>query len=143
MAYVKIWVHLVFCTQSRTPFLYREIKQELIHHIIQNAKSKDIFINIINGTEDHLHCLLSLGCEQNISKVVKMIKGESSFWMNKNQKLRIKFEWADKYFAVSIGESQVDSVKKYIMNQEEHHKKSNFMNECAELMRRYGFEELD
>ncbi len=143
MAYVKIWVHLVFCTKDRTPFLYPEIKQELIHHIIQNAKSKDIFISLINGAEDHIHCLLTLGCEQNIAKVAKMIKGESSFWMNKNQKLRMKFEWADQYYAVSIGESQVENMKKYIMNQEEHHRKKNFTDESAELKRRYGFGELD
>lgn len=143
MAYVKIWVHIVFCTKDRTPFLYPEIKQELIHHIVQNAKSKDIHINLINGTTDHLHCLLSLGGEQNVAKVVKMIKGESSFWMNKNQKLRIKFEWADKYYAVSIGESQVEKVKNYIMHQEAHHRIKNFSDECTELRRRYGFEELD
>ncbi len=143
MAYVKIWVHLVFGTRNKTHYLLPDIKYELIRHILENAKSKGIFPAIINGSTDHLHCLLSLGRDQNIAAVAKLIKGESSHWMNSNSKTHNKFEWAQEYFAVSIGESQVEAVKRYIENQEEHHRKKSFMEEHEEFMRRYGFVKLD
>ena len=143
MAFVKIWVHVVFSTKHRAHSLSPEIKRELITHIFENCKTKGIFPVAINGLSDHLHCLISLGRDQNIANVVKMIKGESSHWLNQDNKTRQKFEWGDEYFAVSIGESQVDAVKKYIANQELHHARKTFAEEHAELMSRYGFSKLD
>lgn len=52
-------------------------------HIRANARQKGIFIDFINGHEDHCHCLISLGPDQTIQKTMQLIKGESSFWMNK------------------------------------------------------------
>ncbi|NJD22967.1 MAG: IS200/IS605 family transposase [Melioribacter sp.] len=139
MSYIKIWVHIVFGTKNREQFLLKEIKEKVIQHIIDNSHLKNIFIDCINGYHDHLHCLISLGSDQNISKVVNLIKGESSYWINKNKITRTKFEWADEYFAVSVGESQVDSVRNYLKNQVEHHKKKSFLEEHDEFMNKYGF----
>jgi putative transposase len=143
MAFVKIWVHVVFSTKNRARFLSPDIKKELITHIFENCKTKGIFPVAINGMSDHLHCLISLGRDQNIANVVKLIKGESSHWLNQEDRTHAKFEWGDEYFAVSIGESQVDTVKKYIANQEEHHSRKTFSAEHAQLMSRYGFDKLD
>lgn len=103
---------------------------------------KGIFIDCVNGFDDHLHCLVSLGSEQNIAKVINLIKGESSYWINKNKITKTRFEWADEYFATSVSESQVDVVKKYIKNQEEHHRKKSYLEECEEFMKNYGFKYL-
>ncbi len=142
MPFVKIWVHIVFGTKNREPFLVKETREKVIAHILENAKSKGIFIECINGSFDHLHILISLGSEQNIAKVVNLIKGEVSYWINKNKITKTKFEWADEYFAVSVSESQVDVLRKYIRNQEEHHKKKSFSEEYEEFMKKYGFEYL-
>lgn len=91
MSFVKIWVHLVFATKYRKPFLTKDIRTPLIQHIIRNCKDKDIFLQAINGYDDHLHCLLSLGKDQSISKVSQLIKGESSFWLNQQKVLLEKF----------------------------------------------------
>lgn len=79
MSYVKIWVHLVFATKNRHPYLIRNIRYKILNHIIENCKEKSIFLKAINEYTDHLHCLLSLGKEQNIAKVAQLIKGESAF----------------------------------------------------------------
>ena len=126
MAYVRIWIHLVFGTKNREPFLIKESRDQVIKHIHDNARSKEIFIDSINGFNEHLHCLISLGREQSIAKVTNLIKGESSYWINHHEILRSKFEWADEYFAVSIGESQVDSLRLYIQTQEDHHRRKTF-----------------
>ena len=100
-------------------------------HIKENAIQKGIYIDFINGYEDHCHCLISLNINQSVDKVMQLIKGESSFWINKNRHLfpnlkGRKFEWQDEYFALSVSESVVYKVRNYIKNQEVHHKKKTF-----------------
>ncbi|OGU60332.1 MAG: transposase, partial [Ignavibacteria bacterium RBG_13_36_8] len=112
----------------------------LLDHIRENAKSKNIFIDTINCTEDHIHVLVSLGIDQTISKIVRLIKSESSYWINKHKLSNHKFEWQDDYFAVSVSESGIDTVRKYIAHQEEHHKKKSFGDEYREFLIKYNFE---
>lgn len=73
---------------------------------------------------------------------MQLIKGESSFWINKNQLTKEKFEWQDEYFAVSVSESIIDKVRDYIKNQEEHHKKKTFQEEYDEIINKFGFHKL-
>lgn len=142
MSYIKIWVHLVFCTKDRSPLLIKEIRQDVHQHIIHNCKQKNIFLQSINGYNEHVHCLISLGRDQSPAKVAQLIKGESSFWINKNQLTCEKFSWQDDYFAVSVSESKVASVENYIRNQEVHHAKKTFAEEASEFMARYGWSNL-
>lgn len=142
MSHVKFWVHLVFTTKNREPFLTKEIRKEVYKHIQKNCKEKGIFLTSINGYSEHVHCLLSLNKDQTISQTVQLIKGESSFWINKQKIIPFKFSWQDDYFAVSISESQVQSVINYIQNQEEHHAKKSFSDEVNEFMKKYGFEKI-
>ena len=126
MGYVKIWVHLVWTTKNREPILTKEIRREIFSHIRENAEKKDIYIDFINGHLEHVHCLISLGPGQNIDKVLMLLKGESSYWINKNKIFGRKFEWQDEYFAVSVSESSINRVRNYIREQENHHKKKSF-----------------
>jgi REP element-mobilizing transposase RayT len=73
---------------------------------------------------------------------MQLIKGEASYWINKNPTSQRRFEWADEYFAVSVSESQIDSVRDYIKNQEEHHRKKTWEQEYSEFMEKYNFEKL-
>ncbi len=139
MPFVKIWLHCVWGTKNRIHLLTPEKKLEVFEHIKSNAKSKGIHIDFINGHTEHVHCLLSLNPEQSLSKVMQLIKGESSFWINKNAIIRGKFEWADEYFGVSVSESLVPNVRDYIKNQEEHHRKITWEEEYKDFIGKYGF----
>ena len=139
MSFVKIWVHAVWGTKNRHPFLTSEIRKELIQHICENAKAQQIYIDSINGHTEHLHCLIGLNADMSIAKTINLIKGESAFWMNKNKITNSKFEWANEYFAVSVSESILDKVREYINNQETHHKKITFMQEYDEFISKYKF----
>jgi REP element-mobilizing transposase RayT len=99
-----------------------------------NAKEKGIFLDFVNGYDDHCHCLVSLKSNQTIEHVVKLIKGESSFWINKNQLTKEKFSWQTEYFAISVSESIVPKVRAYIKNQENHHKKISYQKEYEQLI---------
>ena len=139
MSFVKIWVHVVFATKLREHLLLKETSLAIHKHIMSNCKQKKIFLRAINGSLDHIHCLISLGKNQSIAQVVQLIKGESSFWINQNHLLPCKFSWQDDYFAVSVSESNLDRVVKYIQNQEEHHRIKSSSEEVDEFMSRYGF----
>jgi len=118
MPYIKIWIHLIFSTKNREKIITKKLKTNLLTHIIENSIAKNIYIVFLNCIADHIHILLSLGNDQTISKVAQLIKGESSFWINKNKLITGKFEWQDDYIAVSVSESMVGKIKEYINNQE-------------------------
>ncbi len=139
MSYVRIWLHCVWGTKNRIPFITKDNKKTIIDHIRENAEKKEIYLDFINGNKEHLHTIISLNKEQSISSVMHLIKGESSFWINKNKLTKTKFEWADEYFAVSVSESHINKVRDYIKNQEEHHRNKTWQEECDEFMEKYGF----
>jgi REP element-mobilizing transposase RayT len=139
MAYVKNWLHCVWGTKNRIHFLLPERRYEIINHIRTNAGSKGIYIDFLNGYSEHLHCLLLLNCDHTLSKVMQLIKGESSCWINRCKIVKTKFEWADEYYGVSVSESHLNAVREYIKNQEEHHRKMTWVEECDEFIEKYGF----
>jgi len=140
MPFVKVWIHFVWSTKNREPLLTDNIRQKVFQHIWENAKGKDIFLDSIGGYVDHVHCLISLGTNQTVEKIMQLIKGESSFWINKNKLCRGRFGWQDEYFAVSVSETFVENVKNYIANQEEHHRTKGFDEEFKGFMKRAGFQ---
>lgn len=140
MPFIKIYIHLVFSTANRIPLLNSaELRVKVWKHIKENASSKGIYLEMINGFSDHCHCLISLGSDQNIEKIVQLIKGESSFWINKNQLTKGKFSWQDEYFVVSVSESEIDLVRNHIKNQEKHHQHKTFAEEYQEFIEKYDF----
>ena len=147
MSFVKVYIHFVFNTKNRHPYFSNPIiRQKVWQHIRENAKQKDIFINSINGYEEHCHCLVSLGKSQSLQQIMQLIKGESSHWINKENILgneRIKFSWQEEYFAVSVSESVVEKVRTYIDNQESHHSKQTYLQEYETFIEMYGFERFE
>ena len=139
MPFVKVWIHFVWSTKNREPLLTSEIRNEVFQHIRDNAKEKGIYLDFIGGYVDHVHCLISLGTGQEIEEIVQLIKGESSHWINKNKLCGGRFSWQDEYFGVSVSENVLDSVRKYIAKQEEHHRTKSFDEEIEGFMKRAGF----
>ena len=141
MSWVRVYIHMVFSTKNRTAFLNSpELRKNVFQHIKENAKEKEIWLDCVNGYQDHAHCLISIGKEQTISKVAQLIKGESSFWINKNNLTQDKFIWQDDYWAVGVSEKYLESVRQYIHNQELHHSKQTFAEEIKGFMNKYGWE---
>ncbi len=136
MPYVNNWLHCVWGTKNRTEFLLGDNKYRVIEHIRSNAKTKGIYIDFINGYTDHIHCLLSLDHDQALSKVIQLIKGESSYWINKHSLTGKKFQWAEEYYASSVSESNLPKVREYIKNQEQHHKSKSWQEEYDEYIER-------
>jgi putative transposase len=142
MSYLRIWLHCVWTTYKRVPYLQDEIRNDIIQHIRNNAHLKGIYIDHINGYHEHLHALISLGGNQTVSELMQKIKGESSFWINKNKLTRLKFKWQDDFYSVSIGMSQIDNLRKYIRDQDHHHHKVSFQDELDLLIEGYKLQKM-
>ncbi len=141
MSFICVYIHLVWSTKDWAPFLSsKELRKKVWTHIFENAKEKDIFIDTIGGYNDHCHCLISLRGNQSIENVMQLIKGESSFWINKNKLTTSRFGWQEEFFAVSVSESIVPKVRNYIRNQEEHHLVKSSSDEFNEFLNALGFQ---
>ena len=141
MSLTRIWVHAVFATKNREPILFEEACKKLCAHIQEKADKHSFKIVEVNGYQNHIHCLILLDKSTSVSKTIQLIKGESSFWINKNQLTNQKFHWQDDYWAASISESGVCEIRKYIQIQMEHHQKKTFEEELELLLQKFGLKQ--
>ncbi|MFY0682982.1 MAG: IS200/IS605 family transposase [Balneola sp.] len=124
-----VWIHLVWSTKNRQPMIKKLFKGQLNTTIKEEASKKGIQIDIVNGTEDHIHVLLRLKTTQSISVVVNWIKGRSSKWINDNFYKPGEFKWQKGYGVFSVDPKDVNRVRKYIYDQEKHHLKQSYYQE--------------
>ena len=129
MPFVRIWVHAIWSTHGREPLLDGSARPRVFEHIFQNGRKKGIEMGRVNGYADHVHALFALPNDIPISKAIQLLKGESSYWINKNSIVRTRFEWQDEYFVKSVGEESLLDTCQYIDNQEEHHRRVPFSEE--------------
>ena len=123
MSYIKIWIHAVWGTKNRRPILKLPILKTVCSHIQTNAREKGIFIDRINGHDDHIHVLMLLKSDLSISRQMQLLKGESAHWANQTRLIKNGLEWSAKYFAASVSNDKIDVVRKYIDGQQGHHQK--------------------
>ena len=139
MPYTRIWLHLIWSTKQRQPLLADSFRNQIFQHIRENAKTKNLYVDHINGTSDHVHLLISLPAHISLSEWVRLIKGESSRWINLQGWLHGKFAWQEEYIAISYHESELGNVRNYIRNQEEHHRLQTFQEEYQRFLEKYDF----
>jgi REP element-mobilizing transposase RayT len=138
----NIWLHIIFSTKERSSLILSSFEEKLHQHIKNKLITEyDSFVEIINGTDNHIHILLKQSPNFAISDIIKNIKGESSHWINQNDFINRKFVWQTGYSVFSISINKVDTVRKYISNQKEHHKKTSFLEELSYFYKVYGLDE--
>jgi REP-associated tyrosine transposase len=136
----SILVHLVFSTKHREPFITGAVESELHPYMATIFREHDSPSLIIDGTADHIHALVALGRTITVAKLVEEVKTGSSKWVKtKGPGLR-NFHWQKGYGAFSIGQSNVERLKRYIRNQKEHHRRVTFKDEYRDFLRRYKVE---
>ena len=136
--YHQVYIQAVFAVKYREAIITSDCKSKIlsvIGNLINETGCKTL---IVNGTEDHVHCLLSLKPTISISELMKIVKGKSSKFINDHQLTKHKFEWQEGYGAFSYSKSHIDAVYKYIANQEERHKRENFKDEYISLLNKFN-----
>lgn len=132
--YSSIWIHAVWSTKYRLPILSQEFRFELFRRIKLQCKKKKIHLDIINGTEDHVHCLIRLKTTQSTALIIKEIKGSSSRWINENELTQDAFAWQEGYGVFSVSQIHINNVRAYIYNQEKHHANRTYEQEIRTFM---------
>ncbi|MFN4299763.1 MAG: IS200/IS605 family transposase [Thermaurantimonas sp.] len=135
--YTQLYVHVVFAVKGRANLISEKWKERLYQYITGIITNKNQKLMIINGMPDHVHLLIGIMPDCKLSDLVRDIKSNSSKWINENKLVRGKFEWQNGFGAFTIGQSQVQRVVTYILNQEEHHKKKTFKEEYIAFLNAY------
>ena len=136
-----VYVHLVFSTKERRPFLRDQATREAIHSYLGSvSKQLDCPPILIGGVEDHVHLLARLGRTITQAEWVKEVKRVSNLWLTGRGRDYADFEWQGGYADFSVSQSNLQPVKEYIANQEDHHRKTSFQEELRALLRRHEIE---
>ncbi len=137
----RVVLHLTFSTKHRKPWLKdQQLRHDLFAYMAGIFKNLDSPAIIINGVEDHLHALFCLSRSHAIKDIVRDIKADSSSWLKKKAPSLKEFAWQAGYAVFSVSETDVESVKRYIENQEEHHKTLSFQDEFRALCAKHGIQ---
>jgi|SRR5262249_22467110 len=133
----SILIHLVFSTKNREPFITPTVEAELHPYMASIFRGLNSPSLIIDGTADHVHALFALGRTIAIADLVEEVKTGSSKWIKTKGREFRNFHWQRGYGALSIGQSNVAELKRYIKNQKQHHRKMNFQEEFRKFLKRY------
>jgi REP element-mobilizing transposase RayT len=137
---VQIFIHVVFSTKNRADMITPEIEAELFAYIGGIAKNNRSKLVAANGTANHVHLLLLLSKNIELSELVGDIKRNSSRWLKSKGDNFRSFGWQDGFAAFSVGHTQVASVKDYISRQKEKHSGRNFESEMRMFFDKYEIE---
>jgi REP element-mobilizing transposase RayT len=128
----------VFSTKNREPLLLPGAEIDIHQHMFQKLKKLDCVPIVINGSTDHVHMLFGANYKMSLMDIMKNVKGETSHWANSNRIMPYKLLWQDGFSAFSVSESNVDRVKRYILNQKQHHSKKSYEEEVDDMIAKFG-----
>lgn len=141
--YTQLYVQIIFSVKGRISLIPKKHREELHRYITGIIANRDQKPLAIFAMPDHVHLLIGMKPDISISNLVRDIKSGSSKFINDNKWVVGRFSWQGGYGAFSYSKSQVDSVVRYILNQEEHHKGSTFKEEYLDFLEKFeiGFNE--
>ncbi|PWK74139.1 REP element-mobilizing transposase RayT [Mucilaginibacter oryzae] len=133
----QIYLQFVFAVKGRESLISKSNKEELHKYITVLIQNRGVKLLAINCMPDHTHIFVGYKPSILISDFVKEIKVESNEFINSKGWVRGKFSWQEGYGIFSYSHSQIDSVVKYIQNQEIHHQKKSFKQEFTKLLEKF------
>jgi len=138
----QVYLHIIFSTKKRYPFIEEAVEPELFAYIGDTIKRVGGIPFLINGVPDHIHILSSLPRTIMLSKYIEEIKRNSSRWIKtKDKGLEYeKFAWQNGYGAFSVSSSRKDNVIRYIKEQKEHHRTGTFQEKYIAFLKKYNIE---
>ncbi len=133
----QIYIQTVFAVSSRMSLITPTFKEDLYKYIAGIVRNQGQKLISINGMPDHVHILIGLRPAMALADLVQEIKSDSTNFVNKNKWVRGRFSWQEGYGAFSYGHSQLDTIIRYIQNQERHHSRRSFKDEYLTLLRKF------
>ncbi len=138
--FTQLYVQIIFAVNGRKNLISKQFREELHKYITGIVQKRDHKMLAIYCMPDHLHFLAGINPAKSISDLVRDVKADSSNFINRNRWIKGKFNWQTVYGGFSYSRSQIDTVIKYIMNQEELHKITTFKDEYIDFLKNFEIE---
>src|SRR5450755_4343004 len=136
--YTQIYIHIIFAVEHRDKIIPKSRKEDLHRFITGVVENRACKLIAVNSMPDHIHILIGYNPKHSLSDIVRDIKSASSKMINENGWMRGRFEWQEGFGAFSYSRSQLDTIIRYIQNQEKHHAKQSFRDEYTDLLEKFG-----
>ena len=135
--YLSLYYHLVFSTKGRDPVIAPAWRHDLHKYLAGTSSGLGARCEIAGGTADHVHLLVELRATHTLSDFMRELKRASSTWVHSDMS-KPEFGWQEGYAAFTVSASAIDEVRRYIENQEEHHRERSFLDELRVMLQRSG-----
>jgi REP element-mobilizing transposase RayT len=135
--YSQINIQLIFSVEGKQNFLLSKFRNNLFRYIYGILKESGQFPLAVNGYLDHVHAFFELSANNSVSEISRIVKTNSSKWINENKFIPGRFNWQKGYGAFSYSRSQRNRVINYIINQEKHHQSITFKQEYLDLLKKF------
>jgi REP element-mobilizing transposase RayT len=139
-SFASITLHIVFSTKNRVPHLTSDVRPDIHHYVGGTIRGNHCAPLAVGGVADHIHLLVGWGREISVVEFVKVVKASSTRWAHDTIPALAGFSWQAGYGAFSVSHDRVDAVRRYIENQEEHHRTVSFQYEYREFLRKHNIE---
>jgi len=133
----QIYIQTVFAVNGRLSLIRAEFKEELYKYMTGIVRNNAQKLISINGMSDHVHILIGLKPAMALADLVRDIKADSSDFINRKKWIRGRFSWQEGYGAFSYGHSRLDTIIRYIQNQEQHHRRRSFKDEYLVWLKKF------
>jgi len=135
--FTQIYIQTVFAVSSRQSLIDPMFKDDLYKYITGIVRNQGQKLISLNGMSDHLHILIGLKPSMALADLIREIKSDSTNFINQNRWVHGRFSWQEGYGAFSYGQSQLNTIVRYIQNQEKDHQKTTFKSEYLSLLRKF------
>ncbi|HUT92953.1 MAG TPA: IS200/IS605 family transposase [Thermoguttaceae bacterium] len=139
-SFICLNCHMVFSTKNRVPLINADLTPRLYGYLGGIVDGMGGKLVAAGGMPDHVHLIVSLGKTMSTADTVRTIKSNSSGWIHETFAKMDRFAWQTGYGAFAVSYSDLDRVKKYIADQEEHHRARTFREEFLALLERHSIE---
>jgi putative transposase len=130
--------HVIFSTKDREPLIRSTFRDELEKYIAGIVRNEGGILLDVGGMPDHLHLVARFRPDRSVAEMVRLIKANSSKWINERFGGAGRFAWQSGYGAFSVSQSQLEALQEYVRHQEEHHRTRSFQDEYREFLSRHG-----
>jgi REP element-mobilizing transposase RayT len=130
--------HIIFSTKDREPLIRDSFRDELEKYIAGIIRNEGGILLDIGGMPDHLHLIAKFKPDRSVAEMVRLIKANSSKWVNEHHGEPGRFAWQSGYGAFSVSQSQLDALRAYVRNQKARHRSRSFQDEYREFLNRHG-----
>jgi putative transposase len=141
--YSQLIYHIIFSTKRREPLITPRLQADLYSYVGGILSCQQGILLEVGGMPDHVHLVIRVKPDLSVSEIVRLVKANSSKWVNERLDHAGRFAWQTGYGAFSVSVSQLSAVREYVRTQEQHHRKKTFQEEFVDFLRRHeiGFNE--